>query len=146
MFEIDFDFWYNINVPSRYHGSEHRSIRHGSLRHCLPSTSLCIIGCRRLPRDGSCRREVFDVATVEVIRDRIRKLYEAGEEIHININMTHPKLVVHNVSARIEGVYPNLFIIEERNFGFPRRHSLSYSDVLIKQIEILELRLGNDDF
>ena len=86
------------------------------------------------------------MATVEVIRDRIRKLYEAGKEIHININMTHPKLVVHNVSARIEGVYPNLFIIEERNCGYPRIHSLAYSDVLIKQIEILELRLGNDNF
>ena len=86
------------------------------------------------------------MSALEKIRYEIERLYGIGESIHININMTHPKLVVHNVCAEIKGVYPNIFIIEERDCGFPRRHSLSYTDVLIKQVEILELRLGNDNF
>jgi uncharacterized protein Veg len=86
------------------------------------------------------------MSALEKIRHEIERLYGIGECIHINISMTHPKLVVHNVVAEIKGVYPNIFIIEERDCGFPRRHSLSYTDVLIKQVEILELRLGTESF
>lgn len=86
------------------------------------------------------------MVTIEEIRKGIQKLYDAEEKIHVSINMTHPKLVVHNVPAEIKGVYTNLFIIEERDCGYPRIHSLSYSDVLIKQIEIHELKIGKENF
>lgn len=86
------------------------------------------------------------MSAIDEIRQGIKKLYDDSECIHININMTHPKLVVHNIPAVIKGVYPNLFIIEERDCGYVRRHSLSYTDVLIKQVEILELKLGKDAF
>ena len=86
------------------------------------------------------------MSALEKIRHEIERLYGIGARIHINISMTHPKLVVHNVVAEIKEVYPNIFINEERDCGFPRRHSLSYTDVLIKQVEILELRLGTESF
>ena len=41
--------------------------------------------------------------------------------------------------AVIVGVYSNIFLIEERDSGYPRTHSLQYIDVLTKQIVIAEL-------
>ena len=63
-------------------------------------------------------------------------------ENHINLcyTMRHPKVSVRNEPAVIVGMYPNFFQIEERESGYPRRHTLQYNDVLMGRVEILELQ------
>ena len=77
--------------------------------------------------------------STEHIKNRIRELYESGEPVHISINMTHPKLIVNNSTAKIIGVYKSIFQIEERDSGTPHRHTFQYNDVLIGRVVIAEL-------
>jgi uncharacterized protein Veg len=79
--------------------------------------------------------------TVEEVRFALEKLYKNGGKIHVNINKTRPKLTVKNSEAEIKGVYPNIFRIEENDAGYPRCHSIQYTDVLVGQVEISELEL-----
>lgn len=80
-----------------------------------------------------------DLISMDMLKRRIKYLYEKHPTIHINIKITSPKLHLENVPARIVGVYPNIFIISENSKGYEERHTLMYTDVWIGQIEILEL-------
>ncbi len=73
------------------------------------------------------------------IRTAIEQLYKSDEQLHMNIRLRRPKLELENAPARIIGVYPNMFRIEESHTGVRRTHSLLYTDVLIGQIDIMEL-------
>ncbi len=75
---------------------------------------------------------------LEKIKAGIRSLCDAGTVIHVSINMTRPKVIVTNAPAKIIGAYPNMFRLEECAEPI-RCHSLKYTDVLIKQVEIREL-------
>ena len=77
--------------------------------------------------------------SLEEVKMMIARLYKKNPEIHISVNMSHPRLVIKDSSAVIKGVYSNIFLIEERDSGYPRSHSLQYSDILTKQIVISEL-------
>lgn len=77
--------------------------------------------------------------TIETIKKDIERLYKTAPHIHVNVTMRHPKVSVRNEPAQITGLYPNFFQIEERESGYPRRHTLQYNDVLIGRVEILEL-------
>lgn len=79
------------------------------------------------------------MSTLEIIREKIRHLYETNPEVHMNVVLDNPKTVLKNTPAKIVGVYPYIFRIEESTSGKPRKHTLQYSDVLIKNIVILEL-------
>lgn len=76
---------------------------------------------------------------LDFIKLRIKKLYESKPNIHINISIAHPKLNLTNDPVIIKGVYPHVFRIEECSSGVPKCHTLQYTDVLTKQIEIIEL-------
>lgn len=76
---------------------------------------------------------------VDLIRDKIAKLYETNPNIHVNVSLTHPKLCLINVPAVIRGVYPHIFRIEEQSDGASKCHTLQYNDVLTRRIEIIEL-------
>ncbi len=78
---------------------------------------------------------------VEQIREKIKELYESSPCVHISVNMTRPRLVINDSPAVIKGVYPNIFRIEEVSTGYPRSHSLQYTDVLIGHIKISELNI-----
>lgn len=78
------------------------------------------------------------MTSLERIRNSIQKLYDTHPDIRINVQMTHPKVNLKNEPVTIKGVYPHIFQIEERSSGYPKCHTLQYTDVLIKQIEILE--------
>lgn len=73
------------------------------------------------------------------IRSQIRRLYETDPNIHLNVTISHPKTAVRNAPAVIKGVYRNLFLIQESDFGYPRYHSIQYAEVMIGQVEIPEL-------
>ena len=79
------------------------------------------------------------MSTVEHIKSEIKRLYETAPNIHINVKMTHPKVIVEGTLAKIVGVYKNIFQIEENDRGRPTRHTFQYGDVLIGQVVIEEL-------
>ncbi len=79
--------------------------------------------------------------TVDSIKQKITALFESDPHIHVSICMTRPKLVVEDAPAVITAVYRNVFQVEECNDGVPKRHTLQYTDVYIRQVRIAELQL-----
>ena len=77
---------------------------------------------------------------LDLIRQKIRFLYEHNPNIHINLTMTHPKVDLKNSPAVIRGIYPHVFRIEECVSGYPQCHTLQYKEILTGQIEIVELK------
>lgn len=77
--------------------------------------------------------------TLPRIKNAIAKLYQSNPHIHVNISMTHPKLLLKNDPAVIKGIYPYVFRIEEYSTGVAKCHTLQYVDVLTGKIEISEL-------
>ncbi len=78
-------------------------------------------------------------ATEETIRTAIRTLMESAPHIHMDVNISRPKLKLEGAEATLTGVYPHFFIIEEKSCGTVRRHTLQYADVLTRRIVIAEL-------
>ena len=81
------------------------------------------------------------MTTLDFIKREIRTLYETNPKIHVNICISHPKIDLKNDPAKITGVYSNLFRIEEYSNGTPTTHTLKYTDILTKQIEIEEIKI-----
>lgn len=81
-----------------------------------------------------------DAISMDVLKKRIKWLYENHPNIHVNINLNHPKLHLENAPATIVGVYPNIFVVSENSKGREEKHTLMYTDVWIGHIEILELK------
>ncbi len=77
--------------------------------------------------------------SLDSIKRKISYLYKNHPEIHVNISLGRPKISLQNDPAKIVGIYPNVFIIEESSSGSVKSHTLQYIDVLTKQIEIVEL-------
>lgn len=67
---------------------------------------------------------------------RIKRLYEQGCEVRVNVHTSRPKVCIEGARAVIKGVYPNIFRIEEREDGYPRCHTVQYTDLLTGQVEI----------
>lgn len=80
--------------------------------------------------------------SVDEIKRRIRALYENAPNIHIDVNLTRPRVYLVNEPVVITGVYQHIFQIEERTDGVPKSHTLQYNDVLTNKIHILELQEG----
>ncbi len=78
---------------------------------------------------------------IELIKRGIKKLYETDPQVHLDVSLTHPKLVLINDPAVIKGVYSNLFRIEEYSTGRPQCHSLQYGDILTGRIRVHELKM-----
>lgn len=76
---------------------------------------------------------------LDVIKYKIKKLYNTNPNIHVNVSITRSKVALKNEPAIIKNIYPHIFQIEEHSSGAPRCHTLQYSDILTKQIEIVEL-------
>lgn len=79
--------------------------------------------------------------TIDGIREQITGLFKSGRRIHITAQVGSPKSVLSNVPARITGVYPRLFIIEESSSGTAKTHTFKYTDIItgittVKEVEI----------
>ncbi len=98
-------------------------------------------GLRISPQSKSCSGVSFMTST-EIIREKIRALYKSNPDIHMNVALTHPRLNLENASVRITGVYRNIFQVEDCSEGKPKRHTMQYSDVLVRHIVIAELENG----
>ena len=78
--------------------------------------------------------------TLDAIRKEIKNLYESNPNIHINVNLTSPRINLSSVSVLIRGVYPNIFRIEELDGVSKKTYTVQYKDVLMNRIEIIELK------
>lgn len=77
--------------------------------------------------------------SISYIKNGIKKLYENAPDIHINVNLSRPKIIIEASPAKIVGVHKHIFQIEENENGRPVRHTFQYGDVLIGHITIKEL-------
>lgn len=77
--------------------------------------------------------------TLDNIKKRIKELYETNPNIHVNVSISSPKIVVTDFPVVITGIYPHIFQIEENYSGRPKRHSIQYNDVLTNHFNIAEL-------
>lgn len=73
------------------------------------------------------------------IKKQIKELYETAPDIHVNVTISHPRVNIKCAPVVIKGIYPNIFVIEESECGYPRRHSHQYADIVTGKIEIIEL-------
>ena len=80
-----------------------------------------------------------EIYNVQQIRQRILERYRSAPKIRINVSITQPKLRLSNVLVEITGVYAHVFQIEENSSGQAKRHTLSYTDVLTHDIELLDI-------
>lgn len=79
------------------------------------------------------------MTSLDIIKNKIQRLYKTNPNIHINVAITSPKVNLKNEPVVIKGVYPHIFQIEERSSGSTKCHTLQYTDVLLHHIEIIEL-------
>ena len=79
---------------------------------------------------------------LEYIKTEITRLYEENPHVHISVKITRPKVAVEHASAKIVGVYKNIFQIETLEDGHQNRYTFQYNDVLMGQISIEELSLA----
>lgn len=79
--------------------------------------------------------------SLEIIKAHLQKLYETQPNVHINVTMNKPKVRIVNEPVVLTGCYRNIFQIEEYSCGYPKCYTLQYTDILTKQVEILELDL-----
>lgn len=77
--------------------------------------------------------------SIDIIKSKIKSLYETNPSIHVNVSLNTPKLNLRNKPVLLIGVYPHVFRIEDRSNGRSEQYTLQYVDVLTKNIEIMEL-------
>ncbi len=78
------------------------------------------------------------MSPLDAIRSEIKKLFDIHPDIRVNVSMTRPKVHLQNEPAVIRAVYPNFFRIEENSEGNPKLHTVQYTELLTKQIVIVE--------
>lgn len=77
---------------------------------------------------------------LDIMRDRIQVLYITHPHIHVNILLKHPhKMRLNNLPVVIKSVYPHMFQVEDVSEGTPKLYMHQYTDLVTKDIEILEL-------
>lgn len=76
---------------------------------------------------------------LDLIRAKINALYKSAPDIHITAVLLNPKICFENAPAKITGVYPHIFRIEEHTGETPKSHTIQYTDILTNQVIIPEL-------
>ena len=79
------------------------------------------------------------MTAIDIIKTKMKNLYETNPDVHVNVSIATPKTTVFNEPAVIKAVYPQLFRIEDKH---GEMHTMKYTDLLTKNIEIQELNLG----
>lgn len=78
-----------------------------------------------------------------MIKSKVKRLYDSHPEIRVNISISRPRVHLENEPAKIKSVYPHFFCIEEYSSGTPRSHTIQYTDLVTRQIEIIEPDITN---
>ena len=84
--------------------------------------------------------EVTRINTLDFVKNRIKLLYEKHPDIHVNVTLRRPrKMIMNDLPVRITGVYPNIFQVEYVDKGISKHYMHQYTDVVTRDVEILEL-------
>lgn len=112
------------------------------------SKNYVIILAIEMPRtapDGAIPREggvtVPGQSRLEMVKEKIRRLYQTDPNIHISVTSTSPRIDVRNQPAEIVGVYKNIFRIKVDDNTAKHFHTLQYTDLLINKVKIREIGL-----
>ena len=77
---------------------------------------------------------------LDTIKNEIRKLYTTHPDIHVNVTLKRPhRQTFYNLPVVIRDVYPHMFQVEYKDGGTARLYMHQYTDIITKDIEILEL-------
>lgn len=79
------------------------------------------------------------MTAMERIKARVNELFLEGNEIHVSIILSHPRIHLENAVCVIKGVYPHIFMIEQIDLERPVSYSLQYTDLLTECVKIKEL-------
>ncbi len=79
------------------------------------------------------------MTSLDAVKNELSRLFRTDPRVHVNVSLSHPKVCVQNEAVVIKGIYPHIFQIEEYSSGAPKCHTVQYSDLLTKNVEILEL-------
>lgn len=78
------------------------------------------------------------MSSLDIIKSEIKRLFDIHPDIRVNVSMTRPRVHLQNEPAVIRAVYPNFFQIEENSGGNRKLRTIQYTEILTKQIEIVE--------
>ncbi len=79
------------------------------------------------------------MTAMERIKARVNELFLKGDEIHVSITLSHPRIHLDDATCVIKGVYPHIFMIEQVGVERPSNYSLQYTDLLTDCVKIKEL-------
>ena len=74
---------------------------------------------------------------LEAIREKMKRLKDKDPNIHVNVTISRPKIRLDNTPAQILDIYPNVFRL--RDIAQDKLYTVKYSDILTRQVEIIEL-------
>lgn len=75
-----------------------------------------------------------DIQELAQIRQRLQKRLRDDPQMHIRVDLQHPKVHLENAQVRLTGVYAHIFQVEAEG----KRYTLSYADVLVRRVELLD--------
>lgn len=80
------------------------------------------------------------MTALDNIKNSIRYLYKTHPDIHVNVTLKRPhRQTFSNLPVVIRDVYPHMFQVEYKEGGKARLYMHQYTDIITKDIEILEL-------
>ena len=78
---------------------------------------------------------------IQLIKDKVKHLYDNNQMIHLHIKAKKlkNKKQEFDVEAKIQGIYSSIFTVKECNVVNPKTYSFQYTELLIRDIAILEI-------
>ena len=77
---------------------------------------------------------------LDIVRSRIKLLYEKHPDIHVNVTLKRPhKVTMNNLPVVITGVYPHMFQVQYTDNGVSRQYMHQYTDIVTRDVVILEM-------
>ena len=80
-----------------------------------------------------------DFYSLDQVKRAVRQLQGTSPQVHVQLTIRSPRRMQKSFSASIKGVYPNIFILSEKQDGKEKLHSCAYADVLTGDVQIREL-------
>ncbi len=84
------------------------------------------------------------VSILDQYKEQVKRLYKEKATIHMDLNLSYPRLTLTNEEAVITAVYSNLFQIEETKNGEINHHTISYTDLITQQVVIKEIEMSKE--
>ncbi len=77
---------------------------------------------------------------LDIVRSRVQLLYEKHPDIHVNVTIKRPhRVIMNNLPVVITGVYSHMFQVEYIDKGISRQFLHQYTDIVTRDVEILEM-------